>query len=387
MRHNPPMPRDISDALLANLQISVAHTIVGRSPAEFFALVTGIHRKRWDRGTALEALRERILGSGEDVHTALLLQLMAPPGEPTRQVPRGACAGFSGICAVFARGLGVLDEDSSQATWDVIAALDAADMLLYRALENDDLDAFRRQFVPGTVLSPDYLAPLDVTEQDAHAALPYPDRQAARLIQRRRAHMALSYLACVDHELERRIGGQKALAVLSGRSRLAMLIAEPAPVAGQRLRPDDPLARLVDLAAATCQALSGGGWPGARPSLADMGGRAERSEAIAGDARAFVRKLRSGERPFTRDGLATLVRSQLPAKWPKSSTDEAVRLFIPFLHAAHYLTALMPRLPGTSMRLDRTGWRAAYVTWWERHAPRYPAKAPVVPAPGWLAEP
>lgn len=98
--------------------------------------------------------------------------------------------------------------------------------------------------------------------------------------------------------------------------------------------------------------------------------RAQFSGAIAADETTFVRKLRSGERPLTRDALAVLVRSQLPPKFPRRKADVAVRVFMPLLHAAHQLTVLMPSRRQTSMRLDRTGWRAAYLTWWERHARR-----------------
>ncbi len=374
--------------LLANLHLSVAHRIVGRSPAEFFAQETGLHRKRWDRGKALPALLERLReGDGEDLHTALLLQLMAPPKAPTPRVPRGALDHMSGICAVLARGLGVLDDQASPATWDLIATFDAADRLLFSALENDDLEAFRRQFVPGTVLSPAYLAPLRVAESDAESALPEEDRKVTQLVQRRRAHMALSYLACVDHELQRRIEGNEALRALSGRSRFAMLIATPATEVRARHRPDDPLARLVDLVAASCKALGGAGWPRARPSVKAMGRNAELRLEAAGDPTSFIRKLRSGERPLTRDALAKLVRSQLPTKYPLPKVDEAVRLFIPFLHAAHHLTALMPRHPRASIHLDRAGWRAVYLEWWQRHAPHYPPAQPATPAPAWLIEP
>lgn len=298
--------------LLANLHLSVAHKIVGRSPAEFFSQETGLHRKRWDRGTALPALLERLREGGEDLHTTLLLQLMAPPKALTPQVPRGSLDHMSGICAVLAHGLGVLDDQSSSVTWDLIATLDAADRLLFSALENDDVDAFRRQFVPGTILSSAYFAPLLVAESDAESALPKEDRKLAQLIQRRKAHMALSYLACVDHELQRSIEGNEALRVLSGRSRFAMLIATPVAESTARHRPDDPLARLVDLVAASCQALGGSGWPRARPLIKAMGRRAELTVETAGDPTAFVRKLRSGERPLTRDALAKLLRSQLP---------------------------------------------------------------------------
>lgn len=176
--------------LLADLHLSVAHKIVGHSPAEFFSRETGLHRKRWDRGTALPALLERLReGYGEDLHTALLLQLMAPPKAPTPLVPRGALDHLSGICAVLAHGLGVLDDQSSPATWDLIATFDAADRLLFSALENEDIEAFRRQFVPGAPLSSEYLTPLPVAE----STLREEDRKLAQLVQRRRAHMALSY--------------------------------------------------------------------------------------------------------------------------------------------------------------------------------------------------
>jgi len=107
-----------------------------------------------------------------------------------------------GICAVLARGLWVLDDESSPWTWDLLCTFDAADRLLVAAVENDDVEAFHHEFAPGTVLSPAYLALLPVAESAAVTALPDRDREVVRLLLHRRAHMALSYLACADHELQ-----------------------------------------------------------------------------------------------------------------------------------------------------------------------------------------
>ncbi len=128
----------------------------------------------------------------------------------------------------------------------------------------------------------------------------------------------------------------------------------------------------------------------APPTIAEMGAQVELSGTRNGERDRFIRGLRSGKDPLSRVKFRTLVHSQL---WtPEASTadlDAHADLLDAYLVAALLQSLLMPDHPTATGHLDRTGWRQAYLGWWERHKHRYPPPASPAgpPPPSWLINP
>lgn len=288
-------------------------------------------------------------------------------------------------------GLGLLGETCAPATRELVAQLDASDQYLLELTDcsvAEGLDKLRLD----PHLGPAYFAPLSVSGlRRPPRELAHSDEQALlELVLTRRAHMTLSLLAALDHELGRWNAEVSGSDSMGRRPRFAALLAKPEPATRVRRRPKDPIARVVDLVGSVGYLARHSRWPDASPTVAEMGVRAELSRCIVGDGSRFVQALRSAKRPLTRRAFQTLVHSQF---WTPDTSpdvlDMTADLAEPYLVAAHLLTLLMPDDPVAKGHLDRAGWREAYLDWWARHAHNYrPANPGAQPSPpDWLLDP
>lgn len=375
--------------MLSSLHIQVAHKLVGLSPASFFEHATGLSRMTYQRGrgvAALAASRELV-----DAHVdSLLLRMMRNRGVAATQLQELKANIPSGISAQMVYGMGFLGEGCAPATRELVEQFDASDLRL-RRLPDTEVAGYIKELGHGSALGRDYCVRLDVSGFRCEPLeLSDPWREVLERVLTRRAHMALSFLAAVDHEMGRWSGRVTGFDRMHGRPRFAVLLANPAQTLSARSIPRDPIARLVEFVGAAGYRVRTGDWPEAAPTLVEMGKLAELSGAVAGDGPRFIRSLRSGKHPMTRSAFRTLIRSQLwKANTPASLLDDAADLMEPYLVAAHLLTLLIPEHPQAKGHLDRAGWRDAYLGWWARHAGRYPPPAPSVGAepPDWLINP
>ena len=385
--------RSLSNTLLFALHIEVAQRLNGLSPAAFFEHATGISRMTYQRGRGYVVWQQR----REEVQAhadSLLLRMLEKRG--TTDEERAALfAGMpqEGTSQMMVYMLGLLD-GAAPATRDLLFKLDASDRRLCRLNDANDGHGFAAEIGPESELGPDFCQTLFVSGL-ARLDLEMDDDVRAFLIRAhtRRAHMALNFLAALDHEIAQwnsRVAGFDAF---NGLPRIAVLLADPEGEERQRYRPNDPIARLVDFAGVAGHRARRGSWPDEQPSIADMGTQAERSGALSlgSDGPRFVRGLRSGKHPMTRAAFLLLVSSQVLDGKPDPKTTDLAQLaedFLdPYLVAAHLLSLLMGphrRVPG---HLDRMGWRRAYLdTWarWVQHFP--PVESSGVPLPGWLLD-
>src|SRR5690606_25864639 len=100
-----------------------------------------------------------------------------------------------------------------------------------------------------------------------------------------------------------------------------------------------------------------------------------------------VRGLRGGKHPMTRAASHLLVRSQLTTGRIDMVALQAMEDSLePYVVAAHLLELLMAPHKRARGHLDRFGWRAAYLNWWERAAVDYPPTQQLDgdPPPSWL---
>lgn len=375
--------------MLFALHIEVAHKLVAMAPAAFFEYATGLNHMHYRRGrgyAALMANREQVEAHSD----SLLLRMLQKRG-----VPDAEFRGFKenipqGHSAIMVYGLGLLDEHSAPATRELVAMFDASDERLCR-LEDTDVPGFLAEIGPQSELGPAYCAPLPVAGiRGPKLELSAPERAAFDLALNRRAHMALSFLAAVDHEIGHWIGRTNVPDAMRGLPRFVVLLAPPGPRDRRRNTPADPAARLVDFVGAIGHFLRDGSWPERPLSIADMGAQADRSGIRGGESDRFVRALRSGKDPLTRKSFRTLVHTQLwTPKSKASDLDDQADLLETYLVATLLLNLLLPDHPTAVGHLDRTGWRAAYLGWWERHRHRYPPPASSTASlpPAWLIDP
>ncbi|HFF6180479.1 hypothetical protein JY461_00240 [Stenotrophomonas maltophilia] len=379
--------------MLFALHIEVAHKLVGMAPAAFFEYATGLSHMNYRRGrgyTALMAKREQVEAHSD----SLLLRMLQKRG-----IPDAEFRGFKedipqGHSAIMLYGLGLLNEHTSPATRELVAMFDASDKRLCK-LSDTDVYGFLDEIGPRSQLGPAYCTPLTVADirdpsLELKLELTEPERTAINLALNRRANMALSFLAAVDHEIGHWIGRTGVPDAFAGLPRFAVLLAPPGPTNRHRHTPADPTARLVDFIGAVGHYLREGSWPQRPLPIADMGTQADLSGTRLGEGNRFVRGLRSGKARLTRKSFRTLVHTQLwTPKAKASDLDGQADLLETYLVAALLLSLLLPDHPTTAGHMDRTGWREAYLGWWERHRHRYPPQAPSTGPlpPAWLIDP
>ena len=360
--------------MLASLLVQVAHDLDGRAPTAFFQDATGIGRMTIQRGKLYQSIHSLPDEAKEQIGP-LLLRLMKRRSLSESDYPQQIAQAPEGIGALMAYALGVLDDHASSATRELCQQLDEADRRL-RAPSDTDVASFVAELEPDAPLGPRYCAYLgvsglrrpDLNLSEAENALFY-------LALTRRAHMAMAFLAAIDHEMRRKSEDLEGLSAFADTACLGVLLAYPLEAGQRRVRPNDPVARLVDFVGAIGHHSRTGDWPRSRPSLVTMGDQVERSGLVAGDAANFVGDLRSGKRPMTRTNFRQLVGSQINTdRTTQARLTRAAEELEPFLVAAHLFSQLMPKHPDFPGHLDRQGWRDSYLIWWARLAHRYPPR-------------
>ncbi|WP_282295135.1 hypothetical protein [Stenotrophomonas sp. PS02289] len=379
--------------MLFALHIEVAHKLVGMAPAAFFEYATGLSHMNYRRGrgyTALMAKREQVEAHSD----SLLLRMLQKRG-----IPDAEFRGFKedipqGHSAIMLYGLGLLNEHTSPATRELVAMFDASDKRLCK-LSDTDVYGFLDEIGPRSQLGPAYCTPLTVADirdpsLELKLELTEPERTAINLALNRRAHMALSFLAALDHEIGHWIGRTEVPDAWAGLPRFAVLLAPPGPTNRRRHSPADPAARLVDFIGAVGYFLREGSWPERPLSIEEMGAQVDLSGIRLGESDRFLRSLRSGKAPLTRKSFRTLVHTQLwTPKAKASDLDDQADLLETYLVAALLLSLLLPDHPTAAGHMDRTGWPEAYLGWWERHRHRYPPTLQTTASlyPSWLIDP
>ncbi|WP_431634091.1 hypothetical protein ACQVBX_10865 [Dyella sp. KULCS107] len=376
--------------MLLSLHIQVVQKLLGLSPASYFEYATGLSRMTFQRGRAYEAM----LASSARVQAhvdSLMLGSLRKRGATDADYQFCKDRMPEGVSAMMVYGLGLLGDKCAPATRELVAQLDASDRYLFELGDcsvAEALSKLRRD----PHLGPAYSASLSVSGlRRPLQELPGDDERALlELVLTRRAHMTLSLLAALDHELGRWNTEVTGSDSMGRRPRFAALLARPEPAARVRRRPMDPIARLVDFVGSAGHRVRNGHWPDTSPTVAEMGVRAELSRSFVGDGSRFIQALRSGKHPMTRRAFQTLVYSQF---WTPDTSPDALNvaadLAEPYLVAAHLLTLLMPDHPAAKGHLDRAGWREAYLEWWARHADSYAPARPSDDAapPDWLLNP
>ncbi|MFV7453446.1 hypothetical protein ACNPMX_01405 [Stenotrophomonas maltophilia] len=321
--------------MLFALHIEVAYRLVGMAPAAFFEYATGLSHMNYRRGrgyTAFMAKREKVEADAD----SLLLRMLQKRG-----VPGAEFRGFKddipqGHSAIMLYGLDLLNEHTSTATRELVARFDASDKLLWY-LPDTDVPGFLNEIGPLSQLGPAYCPPLAVADirdpsLELKLELTEPERTALKLVLNRRANMALSFLAAVDHEIGHSIGRAGVPDAFAGLPRFAVLLAPPAPANRRRHSPADPVARLVHFIGAFGYFSREGSLPERPLSIEEMGAQVDLSGIRLGEGDRFLRSLRSGKAPLS---------------------------------------------------------RKAYLGWWERHRHRYPPPVPSTGPlpPAWLIDP
>lgn len=366
--------------MLYPLLMQVTQRIVGKAPAAFFEEVTGISHTTFHRVGYVAV--DRRLEEVELHRRKWLCDQLQLRGANNGEVeavlaewPEG------GLAAQWAFGLGLLGPEASTTLHELVARLDEADVRLSRAIAERDEEAVLHELGRLSPLGTEYHAPLDV-------AGVVPGAHQAGLT--RRAHMALSLLAAIDHEIRRWNTRIFNFDPWAGIPRFAILLSEPGPATCLRQIPDDPYARLVDFVGACGHAFRHQHWPDRSLTISEMGAQAEASCAVHGDGSRFVRGLRSGKTRLTAASFRQLVRGQFArdARKRTPEIEQAADFLAPYLFAAHVLTCLMPGMSSKAHHRDRYGWRAAYLAWWQEYAETEdrPAGQARLRPPHWLIE-
>lgn len=296
-----------------------------------------------------------------------------------------------GPVARIAFALGLLSPESI--VHKLFHALDAADARMGDAVDRKDHAAIAHELGPQSPLGHAYCAPLHAAGlKPSLLEGPYTRDSVGERARTRRAHMALAFLAGLDHEFVRR--REKALGIgeWDGRPHLAVLLAPPPAKVKLRQTSNDPFARLVDLVGGAGMAAPSGHWPTRAPSISMMAKKVDASGVLSpeSDSTRYVRSLRSGSRPMRITTFRRFVRSQWPVSEPSSGDYlDAAGVLFPHLIAAHLFTLLMPECPEKPGHRDRRGWRGAYLSWWERIGNELGRRtSPATECePKWLLEP
>lgn len=358
--------------MLFALHIEVAQKLTGMSQASFFEHSTGISRMTHQRGRAYAVWQQR----REEVQAhadSLLLRMMRSQNTTHVEMEELRAGLPSGISAQMIYFQGLLSE-ATPATRELIRMLDESDRRLCQLADADDGPGFAAEIGPESELGPDFCSMLYISGLTRlELEMAEADRHFLIRTLTRRAHMALSFLAAFDHEVGQRNMRVQGFDTFDGLPRFATLLIDPEAGAPQRLKPNDPIARLVDLVGAAGYRHRKGCWPETPQTIAELGIQTECSGAVGGEGSRFIRALRSGKSPMTRSSFHNLVSSQISEGKVDPELVKAVECRMePYLMAAHLLTELMPPHKTAPGHLDRFGWRQAYLDTWARMAWRYP---------------
>lgn len=293
---------------------------------------------------------------------------------------------------IFMMGYGLSTD--SLALHALVQKLDDADRRLAMIFDQRDLQAAMSELGESSLLGREYSEPLNAAGMPIPPELETLDpwKRVGFQAHVRSAHMALSLMAAIDHEMCQWMEQVGQTGSWTGWSLFATLLAEADASPKRRTRPNDPIARLIDLTGAMAMRGRTRQWPKTRPKRSALGLQAELSGAIEVDGDRYIGNLRNSECNLTQEEWTRFVRSQLgnlnkPSSQP-DETDVIAALMTPLLVAAHMFTNLMPQLEDSGHH-NRTGWRHAYLTWWRRHAEarNRPTTSVGDRPPRWLSEP
>lgn len=293
---------------------------------------------------------------------------------------------------IFTMGYG--SSTDSSALHALVQKLDDADRRLAMIFDQQDLQAAMSELGESSLLGDEYGEPLNAAGMPITSDFETLNTWERVCLQAhvRSAHMALSLMAAIDHEMCQWMEQVGQTGSWTGWSLFATLLAEEDRSPKRRTKPNDPIARLIDLTGAMAMRGRTRQWPKTRPKRSALGLQAELSGAIQVDGDRYIGNLRNSECNLTQEEWTRFVRSQLgnlnkPSSQP-DETDMIAALMTPLLVAAHIFTNLMPQLEDSGHH-NRTGWRHAYLTWWRRHAEA--RNRPTTPVgdrpPRWLSEP
>ena len=365
-----PTSDDLPSALISNLLFEVELKIRGKKAASALQESTNLNHMTFRRNGAMALVKHAEAIQTYQREVWLPKAMRAWGASETEIVETISKLEPSGAVAFTVFAMGFRGPDVSTHLAETVALLDQADASLLRLRSIGDMQGCLAELGPDSPLGPEYCRQLDVAGiGPLSGTAPADDLHLLDWVRVRRAHMALSLLAAIDHEMtmwrERQVNDE----AWTGIPRFAVLLLDPNTKGQKRQRPDDPIARLVDLVGTMAASLESGCWPDSQPSLGEMGSRVDRSNLVDLTGERFIKKIRSGELPMTDRNFRTLVVSQLKGVIKPVPFDPLAlaSMLIPYLFAAHLLTKLIPR-DQNGRRLVRTGWRSEYLAWWRRHA-------------------
>ena len=380
--------------LLFHLHLSTLERMTGRPFPMMMEGATGISHPKWRSGRALDELdtnREQVLAH----QRSLLQRLLVAAGEPPELANDLLANMPESPVAIMFQAMGRY-EDACAYTKQELARFDLTHKGLADAMARHVSGAIE-PYDPFTALPDVYRHyPVGCRYRLQDDGLDEATRKDQLLALALRANMALSFLALLDHEMlayRRRLGITHPV---FQQSLFATLLTPPPKRQGARSKNNDPVARLVDLIG-WLQAHYNGRPQGRAPlSLKELAAQVERSGAHDGDAARYVRGLRNGEIKMSSPALRAFISTQLGGTCvPTNELYRTAATMDCFLYAAHMFSLLMPDHLTTAGHLDRTGWRDAYLGWWDYHRPYFQPITPAEPAPGrrndqppkWLVDP
>lgn len=357
-------------ALLLELLAEAGLAIRGRTAASAFQDSTKLSHMTFRRHGAMAFVTHADAIQAYQRKEWLPEQMRAWGASETKIAETLSTLHISGAAAFTVFGMGFRTPDVSDQLVETAARLEQADARVLRLFGTGDIAGCLAELGPGSLLGPEYCQPLDVAGiGPLSGPLPADGEGLVDWVRVRRAHMALSLLAAIDHEMslwrERQVGDDE----WKGVPRFAALLLDPSSRTLQRQRPDDPIARLVDLVGAQAAYFESGRWPEGPPSLGEMGRRVDSSATVDIVGEVFIKKLRNSNLRMTGRNFRTLVVSQFKGGSKPVPFDPLAMasMLSPYLFTAHLLTKLIPSDP-RGRRLNRAGWRSAYLAWWRRHA-------------------
>ena len=362
--------------MLYPLLIQLVHDLTGMSPATLYQEITGFSRSTYRRDAYAALIGPRRV-SFEKHRDEWSISHAIRAGATRSEAEAELAAIPDGIASQLVHGLGLMDENCTPHIRILVTKLDEADLRVIQLAEAIDLTGLNQELGALGSLGPNYCQVLPVTGIGLLPSEHQPGGIGSPLkaFLHRRANMALSLLAAIDLEIghwNERVWGADPF---SGRARFACLLSAPHKTRGLRSAPRGPYSRLVDLIGTMGDRVRNGHWPERPPTIAAMGAYAERNRAVAGNGERFIRNLRNGKTNFTNHAFRQLLQSQLAQREtdrrnmsaPPAFADGA-GLLKQYLIAAHLFSYLMPPDVASPPERDRTGWRDAYLAWWQTHS-------------------
>lgn len=350
--------------MLVPIFVQLSEAVSGRAAPELLADLFLVTPQMLRKRLALPRGKKRRTAALQNIETVFTTALVdagldeAEAGSRARGLPNGLLEGAMYQLGYFSDGLhphGLAE----------LRRLDEVDVRISQFLDVRDIKGLGEWLGSSGGLYDRLRKPVT-----AAGVSPWPSGDAALSIDDIAAQLAsvyvqmlLSFLAVMDHEIKPVL----CTSDWDGYSLIATLLAPP-ETSNARRSVDSPIARLVDLMAASAMSDAKARLSGRRPTPSEVAkwiaGRGCGGEAF--DER--LHRLRAEDARLTGGAFKAFVHAVRPESADPSQTVEIeARMAFPLLVAAHLLSILMPRFNG-SRHHDRRGWREAYLDWWEFHA-------------------